>query len=105
MLAGMTTSYGANTSDQGRIGEYRPPSVLPKTSIPEILDSIAQVLLMVAGSVAALVFIIGGIQYALAAGEEYKKTQAKRTLKWGAFGLVIALLSYGITMAVSRIIA
>ncbi len=89
------------------IGEYTPPTDLPggeDVNIPEILSQFSDVLLTVAGIIAVLMLVIGGIQYALSAGDDEKQAQAKRTFKWTMFGLILALVAYGVVELIVRVI-
>lgn len=92
---------------QGEIGEYVPPKGLPggDTSLAEVFARASDSLVMGAVSLAVLLLIVGGIEYALAAGDEEKQAWAKRLWKWTVFGLVIALVAYGIVALVVGVIA
>lgn len=63
------------------------------SNIIGILLNIIEVLTLVAGSVAVLTLIWGGIVYATAVGDEDKQSHAKRLMFWATFGLIIALLA------------
>jgi hypothetical protein len=99
------TQVSGALANSGDIGSYTPPSTLPTGSLPDLLDQLANFLLTGAGSIAALLLIIGAIQYATSAGEEEAELKAKRTLKWAVFGLFIALISYTIVRTVVGILA
>ncbi len=48
---------------------------------------------------AVLFIIIGGFQMVLSAGNEERLAQAKRTVLWAIFGLVIGVLSFSLVAA------
>lgn len=64
-----------------------------ETNISELILKLASGLLSAAIAIAVIFMIYGGIQYAIAAGDEDKIQKAKRTLIWSVIGLVIALLA------------
>lgn len=69
-----------------------PSSVVnANTPISEILLKFATLGTTGVVAVATLLLMIGGIQYATAAGEEEKLQKAKRLLFWSALGLVVSL--------------
>ena len=72
-------------------------SWLPNTS-PDgnKLNSIINIFLYMIGTLAVVMIIVGGIQYALSAGDTGKMTKAKNTIAWSVVGLVIAVLAYAI---------
>lgn len=53
-------------------------------------------LLYIAGAIAVIVLIIGGIRYITSTGDAMRIKQAKDTILYGVVGLIIALLAYGI---------
>jgi len=61
------------------------------TSISEIVLSVASLALTGVIVVATLILIYGGIQYAMAVGDEEKLQQSKRLIIWGVVGLAIAV--------------
>jgi len=60
------------------------------------LPSITQSIIGLAGGMAFLFIIIGGIQILTAYGNDEKITNAKKTIQYAIVGLLIALLSYAI---------
>ncbi|MBI5414805.1 hypothetical protein HZA38_04820 [Candidatus Peregrinibacteria bacterium] len=94
-----------SAANSGDIGQVTPPTSIASGELPELLDRFAGVLLSVASLVAALILIIGGIMYSLAAGEEIPQARAKRAMKWAVFGLMIALLSYTIMRTVASVLS
>lgn len=60
------------------------------------LTSIINLLLYIAGAVAVIVIIVGGIRYITSTGDAMRIKQAKDTILYGIVGLVIALIAYAI---------
>lgn len=61
------------------------------------LDMILNVVYMVAGALAVIFIIIGGIHYITSAGEPGKITKAKNTIIYAIIGLIIVILAFAIT--------
>lgn len=61
------------------------------------LNSILGILYVLAGALAVVFIIVGGIRYTLSGGESAKITQAKNTILYAIVGLVIVLLAFTIT--------
>lgn len=60
------------------------------------LSTFVNLLLFIAGAVAVIVIIVGGIRYITSTGDAMRIKQAKDTVLYGIVGLVIALISYAI---------
>lgn len=65
-------------------------------SVPQIIANVLQAVLGVAGAIALLLFVYGGVLYMISGGNQDRLAQAKRTLIWSALGLTIILTSYSI---------
>jgi predicted small integral membrane protein len=91
---------------QGEVGDYTPPDsvVTGDANITQMLERAGDAILVVAILIAVIMMIIGGVQYALARGENDQQLKAKRTLKWTAFGLVLAFLAYAIVGLITKTI-
>ncbi len=60
--------------------------------LPNLITS-----LMAFAGISAVIFIIlGGIKFITSGGDEYKVSQAKRTLTFSIIGLVVVVMSYAI---------
>jgi arginine exporter protein ArgO len=53
-------------------------------------------LIFVAGAIAVVVIIIGGIGYIASTGDPGRITKAKNTILYAVIGLIIAILAYAI---------
>lgn len=65
-----------------------------------LIGKIISVAVGVVGSLALVIVIYGGIMWMIAAGNETQMANAKKTIMWGVFGLLIVLLSYVIVRAI-----
>ena len=69
----------------------------------EIIENTLLWALEVAGSIALLMLIFGGVMYITSAGDEQKVATAKKIFNFTVIGLVLILLSYSIIKVVSDI--
>lgn len=69
-----------------------------------VIDNVTSTILYVLGFLAVIMLIIGGVKYALSAGDAKAVTDAKNTILYALIGLVIAILSYAIVKFVVGII-
>ena len=83
-----------HASEEIKAGEYFQSVYLPE---------ITRVVISIAGAMAFLFIIIGGIQILTAYGDEEKITTAKKTITYAIIGLLVALLSYAIVSIISGI--
>ena len=61
-----------------------------------IITTIANVLLFIAGALAVIMIIYGGLRYTTSAGNSASVTSAKNTILYAIVGLIIALLAFAI---------
>lgn len=95
----------AEDGDLGMIKELN-PNIMPSDSgTQEVLYNVANYLLSFIGGIAVISIIIGGIMWAMAAGDEFKIDKAKTTIKFSVIGLVVALASYVIINSLIEIFA
>lgn len=80
-----------------------PPEVLNsagcgnnKNALPTIITNILYVIIGVAGLVAVIYIIIGGINYMTSAGDTSKLEKAKKTILYACIGLIICALAFAI---------
>lgn len=60
------------------------------------LNDLTSLLTFLAGAIAVIVIIFGGIRYITSTGDATRVKQAKDTILFGVIGLVIAILAYAI---------
>ena len=68
----------------------------PTSLTSGILGNVISILLFLAGTIAVIMIIVGGIRYITSDGDANKAGQAKNTIIYAIIGLVVAVLSYGI---------
>lgn len=61
-----------------------------------LVGAVTNALLMIAGAVAVIMIIVGGIQFALSAGDEGKAKTARSIIANAVIGLVVTLMAYAI---------
>lgn len=61
-----------------------------------IITTITNVLLFIAGALAVVMIIFGGLRYATSAGNSASVTAAKNTILYAIVGLIIAFLAFAI---------
>lgn len=63
---------------------------------------VTDMLLLLAGALAVIVIIIGGLRYITSTGDAARVKQAKDTIFYGVIGLVVAILAYAIVKFISN---
>ena len=61
-----------------------------------IITSITNVLLFIAGALAVIMIIIGGLRYATSGGNASSVTAAKNTILYAIVGLIVAFLAFAV---------
>lgn len=64
--------------------------------VPEIIRSVANILIFIIGALAVLMIIIGGLRYVISAGDSNATAGAKNTILFAVVGLVVAVAAYAI---------
>lgn len=67
-----------------------------KDALPTIITNILYVIIGVAGLIAVIYIIIGGINYMTSAGDTSKLEKAKKTILYACIGLIICALAFAI---------
>jgi len=75
-------------------------SQLPAGSVTDIIMQIMYWLLGIVGFIGVIGFVISGILYLTATGDEEKITTAKKAMTWSIVGVIVALMGYVIIQAV-----
>ncbi|MFZ1627076.1 MAG: pilin [Candidatus Moraniibacteriota bacterium] len=76
-------------------------SGLPTGSIYDIISSTLSWLLAILGFIAVIGFVISGILYLTAAGDETQAEKAKNAMTYSIIGVIVALMGYVIIQAVA----
>ena len=77
---------------------------LPQASLYEIIRNIMFWLLAILGFVAVIGFVISGILYLIAAGDEDKQETAKRAMIYSITGVIVGLAGLVVLFAANRLI-
>ncbi len=75
-------------------------SLLPDAPIYEIVAGTMDWLLAILGFIAIIGFVISGIMYLTAAGNDGQLKTAKEAMKWSIIGVAVALSGYVVILAV-----
>lgn len=106
ILVGLAVVFVATTTDAAKPGQLDAQQV-PKiecrlaidpncSSLTKIADFIIDWMAALAGTLFIAMFLIGGIQYLVSAGDEKLATAARTTLTNGVIGILIVLASWSI---------
>ncbi len=89
---------------KGGVDASRPRDGDSKSNVPDDLIAwiglFTNVLLFLAGAIAVIAIIYGGIRYVTSTGDAARVKQAKDTILYGVIGLVIAILAFAIVQFV-----
>lgn len=94
----------------GALAQWNPAAApagagtLPKGSIFDIISNIMNWLLGLLGVFAIIGFVISGILYLTAAGDEKQQEKAKHQMMWSIMGVIAALLGWVIVTAVQAML-
>lgn len=75
-------------------------SLLPDAPIYVIISGTMDWLLAILGFIAIIGFVISGIMYLTAAGNDGQIKTAKEAMKWSIIGVIVALAGYVVVLAV-----
>lgn len=73
------------------------------SKVQNFLTNVIQVLVTIAGALAAVFFVLGGIGYITSSGSPEKLDKAKRTIIFSAIGLAVAIGALVLTNVVSDV--
>ena len=75
---------------------------IPKNSADaSALQTILSTVFLLAGGIALIFIVVGGLKYVLSAGDPSQTAKAKDTILYAVIGLIIALLAFVIVGLVS----
>ena len=81
-----------------------PDASLPTGSLFDIIKNIMNWLLGILGFIAIIGFVISGIMYLTAAGDEAAQKKAKAQMLWSITGVIVALIGWVIVTAVQALL-
>ncbi|MFZ2154004.1 MAG: pilin [Candidatus Moraniibacteriota bacterium] len=68
------------------------PSPTGSDPLAQVINNVMKWLLRIIGVVGIIAFVISGMQYLLAAGDEKTMEMGKRNMKWSIVGMTVALM-------------
>lgn len=100
LTAGFFIASSSLNADTSIPDEILKPSEIK--SVPTLFDRGLEFLEYFLGSIALIALWVSAFQFALAQGIPEKVAKAKRSLIYSLIGIFLAVLSYGITVAVFK---
>ena len=79
-------------------------ATIPTGSIYNIIGNIMRWLLGILGFIAIIGFVISGIMYLTAAGDEGQQKKAKAQMMWSITGVIVALIGWVVVLAVQNLL-
>lgn len=73
---------------------------LSTTSIPALVGQVITIFTGIAGSIALLMFIYGGVLWIFSGGNDEKVTKGKDVMKWAVIGLAVMFGAYALVKLV-----
>lgn len=70
----------------------------------DLVEGVLDWVLGIAGTVALLMLVTGGIMYSMAAGNEEKTKAAKKVISYAILGVIIVILSYSMIVVLHGIL-
>lgn len=98
-----TTAAGTGTSASGGTGSYNWPSTNlpdPAGGLKQIAENFLKWILGIFGILALISFVISGIQYLVAAGDDEGMKTAKKNMTYSILGVIVGLAGFVIVQAV-----
>jgi hypothetical protein len=112
LIAGNAIYYGTALADNSSVNACKGANIGSGQACPQDLPAngvnaltlkigvIVNLLLYIAGAIAVLVIIYGGIRYITSTGDATRIKQAKDTVLYAVVGLIVAILAYAIVNTV-----
>lgn len=88
------------------LAQFRPPADtnLPSAPIFEIIRKLMLWALGILGFIAVIGFVISGIMYLVAAGDEKSQEKAKKAMYYSITGVIVGLVGLVVIFAVQRLL-
>lgn len=67
-----------------------------KTSLASLFGSIATTLTFIVGALSVIMIIVGGFRYVVSHGDPKQITEAKHTIMYAVFGVIVAIVAYAV---------
>ncbi|MDL1953408.1 hypothetical protein FBR07_04505 [Candidatus Uhrbacteria bacterium UHB] len=104
VTAAQQQAAGGAAATAGQKAPVTGPKTLPDplggVNIPTLIGNVIRTFAGVAGSIALLMFVWGGISWILSGGEQAKVAQAKKTLVNASIGLVLIFAAFSFVSAI-----
>jgi hypothetical protein len=84
------------------VGDFPSVKQVRNANIGQVAATAVNFLLMLAGALAVIFLIVGGIRYIISAGSPDRIEKAKHTVLYAVIGIVVILLSYVIVNTLNR---
>ena len=78
---------------------------LPEGTLTQIIINIMRWLLIIVGFIGVIGFVIAGILYLTAAGDDSQMERAKNSMVWSIIGVIVALMGYVIIQAANTMLS
>jgi len=96
------SSLSAVDAADGAGGIYLPTdSGLPSGTIRGVVENFLKWFLGIFGFLALISFIVSGVMYFVAAGDDRAVEKAKNQMKWSIIGVIVGLMGFIIVQAVT----
>ncbi len=102
---GVSVGYGNGGGYSSAYPWLQNPFGLPYGSVLGIVGALTYWLLALLGFLGIIGFVIAGIYYLLAFGDEKQATTAKNALKYSIYGIIVALLGFVIMQAATMLLS
>ena len=89
---------------QWNVGRYS-GTQLPSGSLYNIIENILKWLLIIFGFIAIIGFVISGIMYLTADGDEDQQEKAKNQMFWSITGVIVGLVGLVVLYAVHKMLS
>jgi hypothetical protein len=88
------------------LAQFSKPSgtSLPQATVYDIIKNVMMWLLGILGFVAVIGFVISGIMYLIAAGDEDSQGKAKRAMYYSITGVIVGLVGLVVLYAVEKLL-
>jgi hypothetical protein len=105
LLSGLAGLVPAATSNVGAIdshartgfdGSVTEVGGSEASSMPEVVKSAINILLYVAGVIAVIIIVVGGLRFVTSEGDAQAANKAKNAVIYALTGLVVAVLAYAL---------
>ena len=101
--AALALIYSANGA-HAALTSVKVTNPIATSDFSKIVGNTLQWVLSVAGAVALMMLIAGGLYYITAGGSEDRVRTAKKMVTWTILGLVLVLISYALLEVLNRIL-